>query len=363
MPEEMDSSVLLSGDPPKLKLDEDVFGFKEIAQALAEVVRSRVSADGYAIGIEGQWGSGKTTLLNFVREILQKDQLVPHPVIIFQPWLVGTKESLLRALFSELLVKISSLRTTPSLERSLVSGNANIADRLIDNIERYVSYLNIAATVTSVAVPLDPSGATGAGAVALKALSSIAKLIKKRPPTLEFLKGQIVDDLRVLEKLVPGIRITILIDDTDRLDAGESIEILRLIKAVANFPLLKYIVCFDREILSRQVCEITKVDDGEKYLEKIFQQIVSVPPQEPFALRRFIRERLTQVFPQDMVRPPPEDPEFSTRKDVLFDRWMRKFITTPRDAIRLCEAVKLGWPYLQGRGDVLDYIWLQLIKL
>ncbi len=67
-------NLILLGDAPKRAISEDLFGLREIAKALAEVVRSRVSADGYAIGIEGTWGSGKTTLLNFVAEILDSSR-------------------------------------------------------------------------------------------------------------------------------------------------------------------------------------------------------------------------------------------------------------------------------------------------
>jgi predicted KAP-like P-loop ATPase len=123
-------NLILLGDAPKRAISEDLFGLREIAKALAEVVRSRVSADGYAIGIEGIWGSGKTTLLNFVAEILGSEPCAHHKVIRFEPWLVGNKASLLRAFFEELLNKVGELRSDPSLPLTLKESVKKRLDRL-----------------------------------------------------------------------------------------------------------------------------------------------------------------------------------------------------------------------------------------
>ena len=100
----------LLGDAAKLSIAEDAFGFDVIANAIAEVLTSRVAADGYAIGIDGKWGSGKTTLMNFVGEILESHHHPYHKVIRFQPWLIGDKKTLIRAFFDELSERIQSFR-------------------------------------------------------------------------------------------------------------------------------------------------------------------------------------------------------------------------------------------------------------
>lgn len=353
----------LSGDAAKRVISEDLFGLGEIARALAEVVRSRVSADGYAIGIEGTWGSGKTTLLNFVADILGSEPRPHHKVIRFEPWLVGNKESLLRAFFRELLNKIEEVRSDLRLQPTLRQSGKELLDRLVLGIEQYAGYLEFGASTTASIAAFDPTGHAPFAAFMLKTLSAIAKLFKRPTPTIEARREKIVSDLRALNELLPETRITVLIDDTDRLDPEESVEILRLVKAVANFPSLTYLVCFDRKILSAQVIQIVKVGTGEDYIEKIFQLIVPIPPQEPFALRRFTRERLIEHFPDEMASAQPSDLDLAARQDALFDKWIGKLVETPRDAIRLCEAVKFGWPYLRDRGDFFDYVWLQLIKL
>ena len=353
----------LAGDAPKKLISEDAFGLAEIAQAIARVVRNRVSANGYAIGIEGRWGSGKTTLLNFVEQLLTEGNGVSQKIIRFDPWLIGNQRSLLATFFEELAERIDELRSDAVLRDTIGSSGKSALDRLHRNIEQYAIYIGLAGTTVTSASALVPSLSIKLLGFGLSLLSTVASVFKGTPPTLEALKNKITGDLQVLSNLSSDIRIAVLIDDTDRLEPSESVEILRLIKAVANFPLVTYVVCFDMTILSAQALEIVKVGSGEDYLEKIFQQIVPIPPQEPFALRRFVRHRLAEEFPSEMASADPREFETSERQDAVFDKWVGKLIDTPRDAIRLCENVAFGWPYLSEHGDFLDYVWLQLVKL
>lgn len=353
----------LTGDAPKRLLSEDEFGMGEMAQAIAMVIRSRVSADGYAIGIEGRWGSGKTTLLNFVEHTLLAETHAYQKTIRFDPWLIGNKFSLLAAFFEDLVQKIEEFRSDTTVRTKIGQAGVSALDRLRSHVRDYSKYVRLAATAASSASAQSPSLSLKMAALGLSLLSGLVSFFKGHPPTLEVLKQKIVDDLRVLSKLLPEARITVLIDDTDRLEPDESVEILRLIKAVANFPLVTYLVCFDMKVLSAQALRIVKVGDGADYLEKVFQQIVPIPPQEPFALRRFVRRLLAKQFPTEMADGDARDLETSGRQDVVFDRRIGKLVHTPRDAVRLCDNVSFGWPLLSGRGDFLDYVWLQLIKL
>lgn len=132
---------------------------------------------------------------------------------------------------------------------------------------------------------------------------------------------------------------------------------------MADFPLITYLICFDKKILTEHVKTALKIKNGEMYIERIFQQVQPLPPQEPFAIRRFLRKCLTATFPEEMSREVPDDVEFGSRRHVLFDNWAGKFLSTPRDVILLHEAVKFGWPQISESGDFFDYVWLQMMKL
>ena len=342
---------------------DDAFGLSEFAKAISDVVRSRIAQHGYAIGIEGPWGSGKSTLLNFVDEILRSEEASHQQVIRFEPWLIGKKEALLSAFFSQLVRAIGDLRSALESSNGLPPETKSVFESVTLRIARYSKYFDTAADGTALLAAFDPSGHGKLSAAIVKFLAWVARRFVKPPPSLEETKEQVSKDLGTIAYYVPAARITILIDDSDRLDPEEAVEILRLIRAVANFPLLTYLVCFDRHILGCQVHQALKVE-GESYLEKIFQQIVPMPPQEPFALRRFVRRQLGDAFPAEMKLPDLGEFKLEERQNIIFDRWLGQFLRTPRDAIRLCEGIKFGWPYMKAKKvDFLDYVWLQLIKL
>ena len=352
---------ILMGDSPQSSIEGDQFGFLKFSSAIANAIRSRVSTNGYALGIEGPWGSGKTTLLNFVEEDLLRGAQSHRKIIRFEPWLISDRVALLRTFLSRLAAAIEEFRTDAVLDLKLGKGRDELLARLIQNLRSYSQLIEIGGSVTTVVMAWIPGG--WLAAPLLKAAQwLVLRQLKRNPPSIESLKELIVGDLRVLSNLVPGAAVVVLIDDTDRLDAEESVELLRLIKAVANFPLVTYLVCFDRKILSTRIQRAMGVGDGEDYLEKIFQQIVPVPPQEPFALRRFIRRNLARHFP-DEERKASVDPDLAERSAAVFDTWVGELIRTPRDATRYCDNILFGWPHIKDRADFIDYCWLQLIKL
>jgi hypothetical protein len=176
------------------------------------------------------------------------------------------------------------------------------------------------------------------------------------------LKAEIIGDLKLFGELRPNARFFVFIDDLDRLEPDEAMEILRLVRKVADFPLIVYVTCFDQKILSRYVRKSLGVD-GIEFIEKIFQNVISVPPQEPFALRRYFQKLLYQAFPEYMTKNDVSDLRLETRRGFLFDIWAGTLLKTPRDVIRVCDAIIFGWPHAEDGADFLDFVWLQLIKI
>jgi predicted KAP-like P-loop ATPase len=145
-------------------------------------------------------------------------------------------------------------------------------------------------------------------------------------------------------------RFTVIIDDLDRLEPAEAMEILRLVRKVADFPAITYIICFDRDVLAKQVEKALQLDtDGHEFVEKMLQTIISVPPQEPFALRRYLQALLTEAFPGEMNRFEPQNVDFSYRRHSILNEWTETLVSTPRDAVRLYETIRIGWPFLEAK--------------
>jgi hypothetical protein len=58
-----------------------------------------------------------------------------------------------------------------------------------------------------------------------------------------------------------------------------------------------------------------------------------------------------------------QDNETQYRMEMVFDRWCGRLLTTPRDVVRLHQAIQFAWPHVPKRSDFCDLVWLQLLKL
>ena len=59
-------------DKPIDSPEEDKFGFKALAKAIADSISKMKSPEGTVIAINGPWGSGKSSLINLVRHHLEQ---------------------------------------------------------------------------------------------------------------------------------------------------------------------------------------------------------------------------------------------------------------------------------------------------
>ena len=356
-----DAHVLV-GDEPKQSISGDDFGLKTMVECLADVLTVQLAPQGYVLGIEGRWGSGKSTLVNFiVNEITKRDP--KHRIVRFEPWLVSERSALLSFYFGLLAAEIDALKRKElpwwRLDRWR---RRSFARGLAQKIRKYGEYVAILEAPVGTISAAEPTGTAAIIALVFKIFGRLSKILPANVP-FDRLKAEITDELKSVHARQLMSRITVVIDNLDRLEPKEAIEILRLVRAVADFPITTYLLCFDRQILGEQVRTGLEITNGEEFIEKVFQSVISVPPQEPFALRRYLRKLLQTAFASEMSLNKPSDVDFEYRKHLLFDVWAGKLLTTPRDAVRVVDATKVGWPHIAAQADFFDFVWLQLIKL
>jgi hypothetical protein len=106
-----------------------------------------------------------------------------------------------------------------------------------------------------------------------------------------------------------------------------------------------------------------KLKSGSKYTEKILNKIISVPPQEPFALRRYFRRLLNDAFPEQFLISDSASHSKLPRFQYVTDTWADKLLKTPRDIVRVVDTIRSGWPHMPEGSDFWDYCWLQMIKV
>lgn len=342
-PEENKNSTL--GDRALSNKDGDRLGFREIAHRLAKSLVDHSSDEGLVIGLEGRWGSGKSSLLFLIEEELRALPESEQPTVInFKPWLVGNRDALLSRLFDDLAEGIGRIRYNRGDATDLTQRKIkDTVKKVRDFSARFDPLIDLARLGSTWAnLPLAP-----------QIIEGWQKLNKKSEDgkTLTKLKSDLTKALSELDH-----RFLVMIDDVDRLDPDELLEVLRLVRSVADFPKVVYLLCYDSEIVAKSISQAAKVDDGHAYLEKIIQLAIMVPLPEAFQLRRWFADELGKI-----AQPKSEDE--AQRLSGNIDRAGGIWLKTPRTVVRTLDALRFHWAALQAEGcDLADIVWLTLIK-
>jgi len=318
----------LSADRPSSNPQDDLFGHAPFAESLANSICRYPGNDGLVLALYGPWGSGKSTVLSYVRHFLEQRPEAEQPAIVaFNPWWFSGQENLARAFLGQ-------------MQAVLPAKNAKfkkLGDLLGDFAE-------------GVGGLIDLSGMTGGAG------SKIGKLVgmitKRKPKDVPALKSEISKILRDAQT-----RILVIIDDIDRLTPEETRQLFTVIKALADFPNVVYLLAFDREVAA-QAIEQQSGMPGERYLEKIIQVPFELPPVDRVALRAALFKRLDEIL--------------GDTSDGLFDQsyWTNAFhdgidplIQVPRDVVRFTNTLAVTYPPVRGEVNPVDFIALEALRV
>lgn len=312
----------------------DLFGFAPVAERVAFAVLDQVREQCFVLGLEGEWGSGKSSLLAMLQRRLEERGA---PVVRFEPWMVGPREALIPELLGGLDAAIEKL------EGATTAAKADSVTKTLRNYADTVGALGrLAGVASALGVPL----AGTAAAVLDKASETMSKGVGNT--SLTSLKNRSSEALESLSR-----RIVVLIDDLDRLEPKEAVEVLRLVQSVADFPNVTYVLCYDRARLAESVTQVTGIKDGAAYLEKIVQVVLPVPFPQRSAMRHMFITRLKTITGRTEL-----DERLS---DVILNH-IGSRLRTPRAIVRALDGLSLLWPALMNEVDLTDLVWLQLVR-
>jgi len=279
------------------------------------------SVEGLVMAVYGAWGSGKTSLLNFLLHYLQEKPEDEQPIYMsFNPWWFSGQEGLTRLFFDQLQSKIKG-------QKSKIK---KLRNRLAD----------FADVVSKVPIPYASAG------------EAVSALVREKTKDVVEIKEEIADLLKDY-----GSTILILIDDIDRLTAEEIRQLFRLVKAIADFPNIIYILLFDKSVVIEALKQVQNVS-GEDYLEKIVQVPFELPLPDKIALRRMLFENLNKIF-GDL---PPGLFDQNHWNNVYFDG-IDHFINTPRDIVRLTNTLSVTYPAVKGEVNPIDFIGVESLRV
>lgn len=203
-------------------------------------------------------------------------------------------------------------------------------------------------------------------AAASKWLDLLAKSIKlfqryKKPKsqqftTLQAQKESLQNKLRDYKK-----KIIVIIDDLDRLSSDEIIAVFQLVKSLADFPYMIYLLSFDRDVVVKALADVQK-GDGQAYLEKIIQMPFEMPRANKQDIEAVFWKRLRQIVPeQDCLM----QQNFWQENfwQVLFDRGIRSYLLSIRDITRYMNTFAFKYAMLKADTDLQDLLLLTFLQV
>ena len=151
--------------------------------------------------------------------------------------------------------------------------------------------------------------------------------------------------------------LVVILDDLDRLTAGEIRDVFRLVRLTANFPNIIYVLAFDRD----QVEKALEQDGmtGRAYLEKIVQLVHDLPRVS----QEVMLDELTAAINESLAGiddPGPFDSHLWSL--VLFDVIM-PLMRNVRDVRRYCASIRGTVTDLEGAICPQDVLALEAVRI
>lgn len=294
-------------------------------------------ARGVIVGIVGPWGSGKSSVLNLLaNELEQRD---PKPVVVrFDPWLVSGRDDLILALLSEMY---AALAAAPELQENAV--------RFLDTASPYLSVLG---RVGGLFLP-------GLPAVVNDSVDAIRQRIKA-PDTLQHLKAAVAKIL--LEVSVP---IVVLIDELDRLRDDEVRTIAQLVRAVADFPHVSYVLAYDQRRVEEALGSdlpgesAERRERGRAYLEKLVHIPIPLPTAVAVEIKELLLAEISAIFAENKLSTAKIESERGQR---LISMLSEEILTTPREVLRATSVFRVLAGMVREEVETLDLIALSVLQ-
>jgi predicted KAP-like P-loop ATPase len=325
-----DNTASLSADRPCTDPAKDLFGHAPFAKTLANAIRVYRGSDGIVLALYGPWGSGKSTVLAYVEHELEQGPENDRPVVVpFNPWWFSGQEHLARAFLGQLQAVLPEK----------YAGFKTLGNKLSE----FSGALGGAANVAGAALGIPLGG---------KAIELGAKLLATKPKDVPALK-KALSQLLIEQKK----RILVIIDDIDRLAPDEVRQLFTVIKALADFPYITYLLAFDRDVAASAISEQTGLP-GDRYLEKIVQVPFELPRVDRTTLRQALFVRLDAVMAGT-----PEGRFDNAHWTNIFHTGLDPLFTVPRDIVRLTNALSVTYPAVVGEVNPVDFIAIECLRV
>jgi energy-coupling factor transporter ATP-binding protein EcfA2 len=309
--------------PVETERDDRLLRRDFVAHLVDALIGSDGRTTGLVLGLTGSSGSGKSSILNLVSALAEARH--PETILVdFNPCLANSGSGLLHHFFAEL---------TAALERRLGEPKCCDPEQLKSLAQAIFTYGKRLAPAEN--VWFCDGGAAAAGIDTLRQSLPGAATLRQMHAVLA---DQLADS---------GTQILVLIDEVDRLDHSELSALAQLLRAVANFEPVSYLLAYDAERLAQTLGK-GDARRGRTFLEKLVQLEIPLPPILPRQIRSVLEARFGELI--------DEPGEHRQRLSQLLGILVPAVVSSLRDAKRVLAGFAMLHRILQFEIDEVDLL-------
>ncbi len=376
-------------------VEKDAFGHRHFASALKSIIENPKHNPPFSIGLLGKWGTGKSSIKNlYTRELsnsIQRKKQIQY--INFNAWRFGgenLKRALLKYLYEELggdptyikdqlFTKTSTPQLKPKTWQQILNEIYESAVWWLVpftiSLAIFSLVILIGGILATLAFPVEEVYKYGAIFFALLGVTaftyfvgkgfSFDKFVFQRYDRVTHLKEPITAieefEMLLLEQIIDFkkknhkiSRIVVFVDDLDRLPADEmisGIEAVRSFMEISEEKLpsglgMVFVISCDEEKITEaltrraQTGMIVSKDEAKRYLDRLFQFRLEIPPFPKLDMRNYIIEKFKSHDLQ-IIANSIEDK--GVKIENIVDRMIHVSVQSPRNALQILNAFLQSW--------------------
>ncbi|NTS78212.1 AAA family ATPase [Catenovulum sp. SM1970] len=314
--------------------DPDLLNRLDFANHLANVLLLNHDDDCLTVSLEGEWGYGKTSVINLVKGALNEKESAPI-IIEYNPWLAGKPESLIQ----DFLLQFSSQLN--------IKDNSEVALKASKELIAYSSLFSVAKLVP---------GAEPWASIVEKVFSKFGNSTKK---IAELKKLDLLGKKKKVVSAIEKIKtpIVVVIDDIDRLTPSETFQVLRLVKAVADFSGTSFLLAFDSNYLI-SVLDKNNIVNASEYINKVIQLRVPLPVISERGMNELANVELKNLSDKNLTDRFESDQD---RLSWIYHNYFKHLIKNPRELKRFFNHLRFVLEQVEGQVCFSDLFSLSII--
>ena len=312
-------------DDPIFKIDDDKLGYSPIVKRLSDILIKEKHEKSLSIGLVGPWGNGKSSVINMLRDKIENKQFLKQsniteiPIVVhFLPYLNHKEDDIINEFFIALSDKLSSYNG--KLSNQIISYSQKLTDLYKDQ--------NILGLVDN-------------------QISRVSDTPAKE------LYDDINNRLKEIDK-----KIIVFVDDLDRLNDKEILQVLKLIRTTADFYNTIFVVAMDKQYVLGRLTNNNSILNSN-FVDKFFQLEVYLPEIDQVVLKKYVQDILLEALSGIKPTFQSELTSALSNEHNLFNDYIKNF----RDAKRIINQIIYDYRNFGTEIDLKDFMNFTYFKL